>query len=117
VGIDPPEAGEVTVPLHVLTSIGQALDQASRSSTMIPRMGLAGGPEVVLDAQMQLHATSAKPHTATRRENRWLVYLCRVKDIDEERVSCGLLTARHRQLHMMQAVEHKIFSEAGDEST
>ena len=116
-GIDPPEAGEVTVPLHVLTSIGQALDQGIEIIDDDPRMRLAGGPEVVLDAQMQLHATSAKLHTATRRENRWLVYLCHVKDIDEERASCGLLTARHRQLHMMRAVEHKIFSEAGDEST
>ena len=75
----------------MLTSIGQALDQGIEIIDDDPRMRLAGGPEVVLDAQMQLHATSAKLHTATRRENRWLVYLCHVKDIDEERASCGLL--------------------------
>jgi hypothetical protein len=100
----------------MLTSTGQALDERIEIIGDDPRMRLAGGPEVVLDAEMQLHVTSAKPHTAARRENRWLVYPCHVEDIDKERASCGLLTARHRQLHMMQAVEHKISSE-GDEDT
>jgi hypothetical protein len=115
VSVGAPEAREVAVPLHILASTGQVLDERIKAINDDPRMRLTSGPEVVLDAEMKLYAPGAKPHAAAGGEHHRLVDLCHAQDIDEERASCGLLTARRRQLHVMHAVEHKT-SSGGDES-
>jgi hypothetical protein len=109
------QAREVAVPLHIVASTGQLLDERIEVINDDPRMRLTSGPEVVFDAEMKLYPPGAKPHAAPGGEHRRLVDPCHAKNIDEERASCGFLTARHRQLHVMHAVERKS-SSGGDES-
>jgi hypothetical protein len=90
VGVDASEAREVGIPGDRLPGGGEAGDDLVEVVDKDARVGLAGGPELVVDAEVQLDAAGAKPGAAARRQGRGLRDLNHAQDADVEGSGGGL---------------------------
>lgn len=77
---------------------------ASRSLTRTPGWALRVGPGVVLCAETQLEVNGN--HAPSRGERWRLADLDHAQHAGVERSRGGFLAARHRQLCVVQALEH-----------
>lgn len=70
------------------------------------RMCLASRPERLFDAKVQFDAMTAKARAAPAYEDRRLADLSHAEHASVERPRSVLVASGHRQLHVMQAVQH-----------
>jgi hypothetical protein len=99
---------KVGIPASVLPGRGQLLNHLIKVGHDDARMAFACRTKVVLGAEMQLDAASTKPGTSACREHWRLLNFSHSEHADEEVPGCRLLTSRHRQLHVVEALETHI---------
>ena len=66
------------------------------------RMRLAGGAEILFDAEMKAKRAGAKPHASSTSEIRGLGFLHEAQHTEVELARDGLFPRRHRKLHVIE---------------
>jgi hypothetical protein len=67
-------------------------------------MGLASGPEVVLDAEMEFYVKALEPAATASGKGRWFLDLIHSKHTAVELPKCWLAARRAGQLNMVDHV-------------
>ena len=106
IDVDASEAGEVGIPGGSSARGVEASDEHVKVVDEHARMCLASRPERLFDAKVQFDAMTAKPRAAPACEDRRLVDLSHAEHAGVERPRSVLVASGHRQLHVMQAVQH-----------
>jgi hypothetical protein len=99
--VEAAHAGELVIEAHRMPGVPQpacpAVDPGHQEAGMRP----ARGPEVFLDAEVQLDAVAAEPAPAARGQARRLLYLVQPQHAAVELAERRLAARRAGQLHMV----------------
>jgi hypothetical protein len=98
----PAHARHILVPAHTGAVVGQGRDEGIETDDRQGGMSLAGGPEILLDAQVDLHSAAGKPATSSSGQRRGLGKDLEAEDAAVEHLGLRLPPGRHRELHVIE---------------
>jgi hypothetical protein len=93
--------GNLIIETHVVTSGPECSTQSVESFDHQCGVGLAGGPEFVLDPEVQSHPAVGEPTPTSGREHGGLLTLLEPQDALVEVPSLELTAPGHRQLDVV----------------
>ncbi|GAB3756208.1 hypothetical protein GCM10028864_38050 [Microlunatus parietis] len=102
VGVEPAEAGQLVVDPDRATGRRQPLRERVQIPDPDRRVGLAGRPEVVLDAEVQFVAGAAEPAAAAGGERGRLRDLGQAEQVGVVRAGGGLGVGRAGEQDVVQ---------------
>jgi hypothetical protein len=105
VGVNTPEADEVSVQADVLACFDQSAHHVVEIGDQYAGMTLLGRSEILFDSEMQFDGGGAKSRPAASREGGRFIDLDHAEDADKEVTGILLRIFRHCQLHVMKPVE------------